>query len=156
MAGAASLVALATACGSTSGKPARGPKPRQPSATTVCPSWRAGAALSGFTTTDSQLPALSKTVLGRDVRYRKGAVEVRITSGVDVEAQLEDLDFDGYSTERGRREVRLLRSVVVSELLLASWHEPGVRGNCGVLSVVSHGLDETRLLSLVDDLTVVT
>jgi hypothetical protein len=145
--GAAAVVAFVVLAGCSSADP--GPSQRA-SSPDICPPLSARPTLDGFQLIDRRLPALSKELLGHDDRYKRGAQDIRLTSGLNIEDELEDMELDGYQTERGQRSVRVLHSLVVPALRVALWTEPGERARCNNLAVVTHGLGETALLGVVD------
>jgi len=145
--GAIAAVAFVVLAGCSSADP--GPTQRA-STPDICPPLSAGPALDGFQLVDRRLPALSKELLGHDDRYKRGLQEVRLTSGLNIEDELEDMELDGFQTALGQRSVRVMHSLVQAPLRVALWAEPGERAKCNNLAVVSHGLDQAALIAVVD------
>jgi hypothetical protein len=127
------------------------PGPAQRASTPdICPPLSARPALDGFELVDRRLPALTKELLGHDDRYKQGAQDVRLTSGLNIEDELEDMELEGYQTHRGARNIHVMHSLVFKTLRVALWTEPGERERCNQLALVAHGLTEPELLRVVD------
>jgi hypothetical protein len=141
------FVALLVVAGCSSSE--SGPRQRA-STPDICPPLSATPALSGFELVDRRLPALTKELLGHDDRYKRGAQDVRLTSGLNIEDELEDMELDGYQTQRGERNVRVMHSLAFKTLRVALWTEPGEKQRCDQLAVVAHGLTEQQLVAVVD------
>jgi hypothetical protein len=150
---AVALAAVMLGSCASSKKASSKTQPR-PARLAVCPKWRTGTALDGFEAVDSRLPSISKQLLGRDVRYRRGVTTVRIVVGLNIEDELEDWDMSGYERRRGSRTMHVFRSGVAPEMRLAVWYEPAASVMCSSLAVVSNGLSEIQLLAVVDALHV--
>jgi hypothetical protein len=144
------LVTTAAGCGSDTEARKTTPTTR-PAKLHACAPWKLGPAFDDYTVTNSNLSAISKTQLGRDSTFRHGATTLRLSSGVNVEDELEDWDLNEREVDHGGRSIELLDSAVNPNMLLALWEQPGIDGICANYTLVAHGLPVEQLLALVDN-----